>query len=149
MFDLVVLGSVLIHLAANAIDDVYDYESQVGVVSNRMFPPDFGGWKILPRGVMTFRQAKLTAYFFFMLTLIVGLYLTVLTGPVVLSLGAVGLFFAYFHVAPPLRLGYCGLGLSELGIFYPSAFSLSLDASTCNQVTCLPCRFWWERRSDC
>lgn len=117
LFGLVVLGSVLIHLAANTIDDVYDYQSQVDVVSNKMFPPDFGGWKVLPRGLMTFSQAKLTAYFFFMLTTIVGLYLTMLTGPLILLLGAVGLFFAYFHVAPPLRLGYRGLGLSELGIF--------------------------------
>jgi len=116
-FGLVVLGSISFHLAANTIDDVYDFESQVDVVSNRMFPPDFGGWKILPRGLMTFGQAKLTAYFFFMLTIIVGLFLTILTGPFVLLLGAVGLFFAYFHVAPPLRLGYRGLGLSELGIF--------------------------------
>ena len=117
LFALVVLASILIHLAANTIDDVYDYESQVDVVSNKMFPPDFGGWKILPRGLMTFGQAKLTAYFFFMLTIIVGLYLTILTGPLILLLGAIGLFFAYFHVAPPLSLGYRGLGLSELGIF--------------------------------
>lgn len=117
LFGLVVLGSISLHLAANTIDDVYDFESQVDVVSNRMFPPDFGGWKILPRGLMTFGQAKLTAYFFFILTTIVGLFLTILTGPFVLLLGAVGLFFAYFHVAPPLRLGYRGLGLSELGIF--------------------------------
>jgi 1,4-dihydroxy-2-naphthoate octaprenyltransferase len=117
LFGLVVLGSILIHLAANTIDDVYDYESQVDIVSNKMFPPDFGGWKILPRCLMKFSEAKLTAYFFFLLTIIVGLYLTILTGPLILLLGAAGLFFAYFHVAPPLRLGYRGLGLSELGIF--------------------------------
>jgi 1,4-dihydroxy-2-naphthoate octaprenyltransferase len=112
----VVLGSISIHLAANTVDDVYDFESQVDVVSNNMFPPDFGGWKVLPRGLMSFGQAKFTAYLFFILTIIVGLYLTLLTGPFVLLLGAIGLFFAYFHVAPPLRLGYRGLGLSELGI---------------------------------
>jgi 1,4-dihydroxy-2-naphthoate octaprenyltransferase len=54
---------------------------------------------------------------FFALTIAVGLYLTVLKGLMVLFLGLVGVFFAYFHVAPPLRLGYRGLGLSELGIF--------------------------------
>ncbi len=117
LFGLVVLGSILFHLAANTIDDVYDFESGVDVVSNNMFPPDFGGWKVLPRGLMTFDKAKLTAYLFFMLTIIVGLYLTLVTGPIVLLLGAIGFFFAYFHVAPPLRLGYRGLGLSELGIF--------------------------------
>jgi len=117
VFGLVVLGSVSAHLAANTIDDVYDFESGVDVVSNSMFPPDFGGWKPLPRGLMTVGQAKFTAYLFFVLTIIVGLYLTILTGPIVLLLGVIGLFFAYYHVAPTLRLAYRGLGLSELGIF--------------------------------
>jgi len=82
LFGLVVLGSISFHLAANTIDDVYDFDSGVDVVSNSMFPPDFGGWKPLPRGLMTFGQAKSTAYLFFMLTIIVGLYLTLLTGPI-------------------------------------------------------------------
>ena len=116
-FGLVVLGSITAHLAANTIDDAYDYASGVDVVSNSMFPPDFGGWKPLPRGFITFGHAKLVAYLFFSVTILVGLYLTMLAGPLVLLLGAVGIFFAYFHVAPPLRLGYRGLGLSEIGIF--------------------------------
>lgn len=116
-FGLVVLGSVTAHLAANTIDDAYDYASGVDVVSNSMFPPDFGGWKPLPRGFITFGHAKLVAYLFFSVTILVGLYLTLVAGPLLLLLGAVGIFFAYFHVAPPLRLGYRGLGLSEIGIF--------------------------------
>jgi len=116
-FGLVVLGSITAHLAANTIDDAYDYTSGVDVVSNSMFPPDFGGWKPLPRGFITFGHAKLVAYLFFSVTILVGLYLTLVAGPLLLLLGAVGIFFAYFHVAPPLRLGYRGLGLSEIGIF--------------------------------
>jgi 1,4-dihydroxy-2-naphthoate octaprenyltransferase len=88
----------------------------VDVVSNNMFPPDFGGWKILPRGLMSFGGAKRTAYFFFILAAGIGLGLVYLRGPIVLLLGLIGLFFAYFHVAPPLKLGYRGLGLGELGI---------------------------------
>jgi 1,4-dihydroxy-2-naphthoate octaprenyltransferase len=116
LFGLVVLGSISLHLAANTIDDAYDFDSGVDVVSNNMFPPDFGGWKILPRGLMTFGEAKRTAYFFFALAAGIGLYLVYLRGPIVLLLGLTGLFFAYFHVAPPLKLGYRGLGLGELGI---------------------------------
>ena len=116
-FALVVLGSSTAHLASNTIDDTYDYASGVDVVSNNMFPPDFGGWKVLPRGLMTLGQAKLIAYLFFSVTIVVGLYLTIVAGPLVLLLGVIGIFFAYFHVAPPLKLGYRGLGLSEIGIF--------------------------------
>jgi 1,4-dihydroxy-2-naphthoate octaprenyltransferase len=117
LFVLVVLGGIFLHLGANTIDDAFDFESGVDVISNDMFPPDFGGWKILPRGLMTFTQARMVAYLFFVAAAIVGLSLTMLVGPIILLLGGIGLFFAYFHVAPPLRLGYRGLGLSELGIF--------------------------------
>jgi len=117
LFVIVVLGGIFLHLGANAIDDTFDYQSGVDVISNKMFPPDFGGWKILPRGLMTFKQARMVAYLFFSAAAIIGLYLTIATGPIILLLGGIGLFFAYFHVAPPLRLGYRGLGLSELGIF--------------------------------
>ena len=117
IFGLVLMASILLHLAANAIDDVYDFESGVDVISNSMFPPDFGGWKVLPRGLMTFKRAKFLAYCFFLPAIAIGLYLAYLIGPFVLALGLVGLFFAYFHVAPPLRLGYRGLGLSEFGVF--------------------------------
>lgn len=117
IFALVLLGSITAHLAANTIDDTYDYASGVDSVSNNMFPPDFGGWKVLPRGLMTLAQAKLIAYIFFSVTIVIGLYLTIVAGPLVLFLGAIGIFFAYFHVAPPLKLGYRGLGLGEIGIF--------------------------------
>lgn len=117
IFALGLLASILLHLAANAIDDVYDFESGVDVISNNMFPPDFGGWKVLPRGLMALKRAKLVALSFFLPAIAIGLYLTYVTGPTVLVLGLLGIFFAYFHVAPPLRLGYRGLGLSEFGIF--------------------------------
>jgi 1,4-dihydroxy-2-naphthoate octaprenyltransferase len=117
IFALALLASVLLHLGANAIDDVYDFESGVDVMSNNMFPADFGGWKVLPRGLMTFKRAKLLAYSFLILAVGIGFYLAYVAGPIVLVLGLVGVFFAYFHVAPPLRLGYRGLGLSEFGIF--------------------------------
>ena len=117
IFVLALLASVLLHLGANTIDDVYDFESGVDVTSNKMFPPDFGGWKVLPRGLMTFNQAKLLAYSFLVPAILIGFYLAYVAGPVILLLGFVGVFFAYFHVAPPLRLGYRGLGLSEFGIF--------------------------------
>lgn len=133
-------------MAANAIDDVYDFASGVDVVSNKMFPPDFGGWKVLPRGLMTFGQAKLVAYFFFSVTILVGLYLTIAVGPLVFLFGAVGIFFAYFHVAPPLKLGYRGLGLSEIGIFLSfgvlpvmgSFYVQSSHVSTLSVITGIP-----------
>ncbi len=118
IFTLVALGSALLHLGANTIDDAYDYQSGVDVASNSMFPPDFGGWKPLPRKMMTLGEVKGLAYAFFLLALAIGLYLTYATGPLVFVLGAVGAFFGFFHVAPPLRLGYRGLGEAGIAVSF-------------------------------
>ena len=83
-----------------------------------MFPPDFGGWKPLPRGIVTLRKAKELAYLFFLASLIVGLYLTFAVGPLVFVLGAIGAFFGYFHVAPPVRLGYRGMGEAGVAVSF-------------------------------
>jgi len=116
-FLLTVLAGIGLHLGANAIDDAFDYQSGVDVLSNDMFPPDFGGWKPLPRGMLTLGQAKRLSYAFFMFSILVGLYLAYLVGPLIVVFGAIGLFFAYYHVAPPLKLAYRGLALGEIGIF--------------------------------
>lgn len=39
VFLLALVGSVSLHLAANGIDDVYDYVNGTDTVSERMFPP--------------------------------------------------------------------------------------------------------------
>jgi 1,4-dihydroxy-2-naphthoate octaprenyltransferase len=64
-FSLVVLGSVTGHLLTSIIDDSYDCANGFDTISNEMFPPDFGEWKILPSGLMTFDQVKFIAYSFF------------------------------------------------------------------------------------
>ncbi len=108
----------MLHLGANTIDDAYDYQSGVDVRSNSMFPPDFGGWKPLPRNMMTLGEVKGLAYAFFLLALAIGAYLTYATGPLVFVLGAIGAFFGFFHVAPPLRLGYRGLGEAGVAVSF-------------------------------
>ncbi len=129
----------MLHLGANTIDDAYDYQSGVDVRSNSMFPPDFGGWKPLPRNIMTLGEVKRLAYAFFLLALTVGLYLTYATGPIVFALGAIGAFFGFFHVAPPLSLGYRGLGeagvavsfglLPAIGSFFVQTRYISLESA--------------------
>src|SRR5215471_19744977 len=51
LFALVLLGSLCLHLAANGIDDVYDFLNGTDVLSEKMFPPDAPGWKPIPRGI--------------------------------------------------------------------------------------------------
>ncbi len=107
----------MLHLASNIINDVYDYTSGVDKISEQSFPRDFQGWKVLPRGVLPLSTAKQYAYLFYLGGILIGLYLTVVTGLPVLVLGVLGVLLSYAYTAPPLRLDYRGLALGEIAIF--------------------------------
>ncbi len=117
-FGLALLGGALLHLASNIINDVYDYASGVDAISERSFPPDFPGWKVLPRRTMTPSLAKTYGYLFYLSGILIGLYFAVVTGWPILILGIMGFIFSYAYTAPPLQLDYRGFGLGELSIFF-------------------------------
>ncbi len=114
---LAIVGSVLLHLASNTIDDVFDYTAGVDKVSNEMFPPDFPGWKVIPRGVVTLGKAKLYSYAMFGIAGLIGLFFTLVVGYWVIVLVAAGVFLGYFYTAPPLQLDFRGKAIGEISIF--------------------------------
>lgn len=116
-FGLALVGAALLHLASNVINDVYDYTSGVDGITERSFPKDFPGWKVIPRGVVSLSAARLYAYLFYLGGILIGLYFFLATGLPVLILGILGVILSYTYVAPPLRLDYRGLALGELAIF--------------------------------
>lgn len=116
-FFLVMLGIGLLHLGANAIDDCYDYQNGVDKTANRMFPKDFDGWKPLPRGMITLRNAKILSYSLFLGSLLLATYFTFKVGTWSLVLGLTGVILAIIYTAPPFKLDYRGFGLGEASIF--------------------------------
>jgi 1,4-dihydroxy-2-naphthoate octaprenyltransferase len=110
-------GSVLLHLASNTVDDIFDYKAGVDKVSNEMFPPDFPGWKVIPRGVVTLGSAKIYSYVMFVAAAAIALFFTLTVGYWVIVLVAAGVFLGYFYTAPPLRLDFRGKALGEISIF--------------------------------
>ncbi|HZW55726.1 MAG TPA: prenyltransferase [Nitrososphaerales archaeon] len=111
-------GVILLHLGANAIDDAYDYENGVDALANSMFPPDFGGWKPLPRGLISLRGAKVISYALLLSSLALAGLFWYLVGLWAFVLGLVGVVLAVVYTAPPLKLDYRGLGLGEASIFF-------------------------------
>jgi 1,4-dihydroxy-2-naphthoate octaprenyltransferase len=113
---LVLLGVVLLHLGANAIDDVYDFQNGVDKIANSMFPKEFGGWKPLPRGLISIENARAVSMSLFALSLIIGAYFWYLVGFWAFGLALAGVLLAYFYTAPPLKLDYHGFALGEIAI---------------------------------
>ena len=115
---LTLLGVILLHLGANAIDDCYDFENDVDRIANSMFPPDFGGWKPIPRGLISLRSAKLVSYALISGSLAVASVLSILVGYWALVFATIGAFLAIIYTAPPFKLDYRGLGLGEASILF-------------------------------
>ena len=116
-FVLVLVGAVCLHLAANGIDDVYDYLNGTDKISERMFPQDSPGWKPIPRGVVSVGDAVRVSYLLYGVSVAIGILLSVLVGWYALLIAVPGILLSYFYTAPPLRLDYRGLGLGETSIF--------------------------------
>jgi len=116
LFFLALAGSVALHLAANAIDDVYDYVNGTDKIAEKMFPPDAPGWKPIPRGMMSVGQGFAVSYLLYGVSLAIGIILSVLVGWFAIVVALPGILLSYFYTAPPLKLDYRGLGLGEFSI---------------------------------
>jgi 1,4-dihydroxy-2-naphthoate polyprenyltransferase len=116
LFALALLGSVSLLFAANGIDDVYDQLNGVDATADRLFPKEFPGWKPITRGVITVRDGFVISGLFYLLSIVVGVYLSLLVGWLAIGIAVPGILLSYFYTAPPLKLDYRGLGLGELSI---------------------------------
>jgi len=117
-FILVFLGVALLHLGANAIDDCYDFQNGVDAIANSMFPPDFGGWKPLPRSYISLKNAKLVSGLLFLGSILISIYFWFLVGYWSFVFAIAGTMLAIFYTAPPLKLDYRGKGLGEIAILF-------------------------------
>jgi 1,4-dihydroxy-2-naphthoate octaprenyltransferase len=115
-FLLVVAGAVCLHVAANAIDDVYDYTNGVDGVSDRLFPKDAPGWKPIPRGLVSVGEGYAVASVFYIISLAIGVYLSLVVGWMALAIAVPGIILSWAYTAPPVKLDYRGLGLGEISV---------------------------------
>lgn len=113
---LAVLGAFFAHVAANVINDVYDFRSGVDTLAPTRDSPDFGGSNVLTGGLMNVGEGFAWGVGFGAVALGLGALIALSAGWGVLLPAVAGALIAFEYVAPPLRFGYLGYGLGELGI---------------------------------
>ena len=113
---LAMVGAFFAHLAANVVNDVYDFRSGVDTLAPTKNSPDFGGSDVLTKGLMTPREATAWGVGFAAVALSLGAAIALTAGWGVLVPALLGALIAFEYVAPPLRFGYFGRGLGEVGI---------------------------------
>lgn len=137
-FFLTVIGVTINHIALNMTDDYYDYLASVDSGDTRGVNPYCGGSGTISGGLIRpgeMRRAFLAGY---VITIIIGIYLSSAVSWVILAFGGFGVGCAYFYTAPPIRYAYRGMGeISQLinfsftigmGAFFVQTRTLSWEA---------------------
>jgi len=138
LFWMTLIGGIFIHGGLNFTNDYFDFKTGNDVVKSNPTPFS-GGSRFLREGILKPRQVQLAGLICFAAGSAMGLYLNYLCGGyMILLIGIVGVFIAYFYNADPLKIGYTRLSevstgfgfgtLMVLGAYYVQAKKLSWEA---------------------
>lgn len=138
MLLLSVVGIAALNAGVNTANDFFDSVSG-NDEANRYFSPFNGGSRVIQDGLVSRRTVGLVSLVSFLIAGGIGVVLWLLTpGNWILYLGLFGLVTGFFYAAPPLKLGYRGLGelvvaldvalLPVLGGYYVQAGSFDISA---------------------
>lgn len=134
---LTVLGVTLNHIALNMTDDYFDYIASVDRAKDREKNPYSGGSGTLTSGLIQPGQMRTFFTLAYILTVVIGIYLSIAQSYWIFVFGLFGMMSAYFYTAPPIRYGYHGFGeVSQLVNF---SFTIGIGAYVAQTVS-----FSWE-----
>lgn len=112
LYMLTLLSAVLMHAATNLINDYYDVKNGLDTVAaaTAQYRPH-----PLVQGLIPPEAVKWVSYGLFSSAVVIGIYLTMVSGWAVLLIGFVGLLAAIAYTAPPVEYKYIALG--EVSVF--------------------------------
>ena len=104
------LFALVAHAGINVLNDYYDaLNGSDGANTGRLYPYT-GGSRFIQNGVFTERQTLRYGAALFVVVTLAGLWLTAVSGPALIVIGAAGLAIGWAYSAPPLKLASRGLG---------------------------------------
>lgn len=132
-FILTTLGLVLAHASVNSLNDYWDYKSGIDIATTRT--AFSGGSGLLPAGLLEPERVYKFGVGCLLTALLIGIYLTVVSGWQVLPLIIVGGIVIYFYTCYLTRWMageiWAGLGLGTLpvlGTYFVQTGSYSFEA---------------------
>jgi 1,4-dihydroxy-2-naphthoate octaprenyltransferase len=105
-------GALLLQIGANFANDVFDYEKGADTAER------LGPTRAVQAGLLSARAMRLGMCSVFALALALGLYLTLVSGPVILIIGVASIASAIAYTGGPYPLGYHGLGDVFVFLFF-------------------------------
>ncbi|HEV8550808.1 MAG TPA: 1,4-dihydroxy-2-naphthoate polyprenyltransferase [Polyangiaceae bacterium] len=106
------VGALLLQIAANFANDVFDYEKGADTAER------LGPVRAVQAGLLTPAAVRRGLYLVLALALLVGIYLTAVAGPTVVVIGLASMAAAVAYTGGPYPLGYHGLGDVFVMLFF-------------------------------
>ncbi len=127
-------GALLLQIGANFANDVYDYEKGADTAER------LGPTRAVQAGLLSARAMKRGMLVVFALALLLGIYLTVVAGPIILLIGVASILSAIAYTGGPYPLGYNGLGDLFVFVFFGP---VAVAGTTFVQVGAVPALALW------
>lgn len=112
LFMLILCCALLIQIASNLANDVYDFEKGADHAAR------LGPTRVAQAGLISPQQIKLALFVVMLTALLLGAYLVMIGGLPILLIGMLSLVFALAYTAGPYPLAYLGLGEIFVLIFF-------------------------------
>ena len=109
-FCLALLGVICVHAGVNVLNDVYDEMNGTDRLNHDRIFPFTGGSRVIQNGILDINQMRRWGIVLLAISMLVGLVLLYLKGPIVIVFGVAGIAIGYAYSAPPLALASRALG---------------------------------------
>ena len=110
LFLLALFGIMALHAGANIANDYFDSASG-NDWANKNVTPFSGGRQFIQQGLLSPKTTLLAAIFCLTIGSILGIVILLMTRSIfILAIGLAGILGGFFYTAPPVKLGYRGVG---------------------------------------
>ncbi len=127
------VGALLLQIGSNFANDVFDFEKGADT-EDRIGPP-----RATQLGLLAPATLKRGMFAVFALSMLVGVYLSWVAGPVIIAVGVASIAAAIAYTGGPWPLGYHGLGDVAVFLFFGL---VAVVGTTFVQTASLPALAW-------
>jgi 1,4-dihydroxy-2-naphthoate octaprenyltransferase len=118
---LTLVAGIFLHWGADVTNDYFDHTKDLtgsDDINVEFIRPYSGGSRTIQQGLLSPREVALGAIVCYAVAGVIGIYLVIRLGWVILGLGLVGAFFGLFYSTPPIRLVKRGIGELVIGVVF-------------------------------
>ncbi|MCC7327678.1 MAG: prenyltransferase [Burkholderiales bacterium] len=102
--------ALVAHAGINVLNDYYDARNGTDAINTERVYPFTGGSRFIQNGVLSMQETAMFGVVLLGLVVLAGLWLTAVSAPGLVYIGAAGLFVGWAYSAPPLKLNSRGFG---------------------------------------